>query len=189
MLQENQSTREGALNMLKIEDLLAQNERLAREILAPGADEVDRGRRFPRENLEALGRAGLLGLLVPPGYGGAGGGIPEMSSALDQMAQGCPSTAMVALMHYCGTAVLVAKGSAKLKRDVLPAIALGEHMTTLAFSEAGSGGHFYSPVSQVSKNGHGITLSADKTFVTSAGEAEHHALTHSPERGAGRGYL
>src|SRR3989475_5967575 len=100
-----------------------------------------------------------------------------MSRALEQLAQACPSTAMVVLMHFCGTAVIAAKGSAKLKQALLPAIARGEHLTTLAFSEPGSGGHFYFPVSQARPNGHGFFLSASKSFVTSAGEADSYVVS------------
>src|SRR5580658_751121 len=96
------------------QDILVENEKLAKELLAPRADEIDRERRFPRENIQALGRSGLLGLVVPKEYGGIGAGIPEMAQVLDPMAQACASTAMVMLMHYCGTAVIVAKGSAEL---------------------------------------------------------------------------
>jgi alkylation response protein AidB-like acyl-CoA dehydrogenase len=160
-----------------VQDLLAENERLATELLASHADEVDRSRRFPRENIQELGRIGLGGLVVPLEYGGAGASIPEMVQVLERMAQACPSTAMVTLMHYCGTAVIVAKGSAALKGSVLPAIARGEHLATLAFSEAGSGGHFYMPVSEVKRNGHGPRLTARKTYVTSAGEADSYVVS------------
>lgn len=159
------------------EALIAENDRLSREVLAVRADEVDHNRRFPRENLDALGRGGLLGLLVPHEYGGAGGGIQEMSQVLDRMGQSCPSTAMITLMHYCGTAVLIAKASPKLRDAVFPAIARGEHLTTLAFSEPGSGGHFYCPISQVAKDGKGMLLSAKKSFVTSAGEADSYIVS------------
>jgi len=157
--------------------LLAENETLAKELLAPKADEVDHARRFPRENIRELGRKGLVGLVVPLDYGGAGAGIPEMALVLERMAGACPSTAMVMLMHYCGTAVVVAKGSATLKQSLLPEIARGEHLATLAFSEAGSGGHFYMPVSEVRKNGRGLRLTARKTFVTSAGEADSYVVS------------
>jgi len=160
-----------------VQDLLVVNDKLAKELLAGSADEVDRARRFPRQNIQELGRSGLLGLMVPLEYGGAGAGIAEMAQALERMAQGCPSTAMVTLMHYCGTAVIAVKGSVMLKDSVLPAVAHGEHLTTLAFSEAGSGGHFYMPVSEVRRNGHGLRLTARKTFVTSAGEADSYVVS------------
>jgi len=48
-----------------VQDLLEENEKLAKAILAPRADEIDRTRRFPRQNIEELGRTGLLGLAVP----------------------------------------------------------------------------------------------------------------------------
>lgn len=160
-----------------VEELIAENERLSVEVFAPHADEIDGCRRFPRENIDALGRSGLLGLLVPTAYGGVGGGIREMSQILDRIGQSCASTAMITLMHYCGTAVLVAKASVPVKDAVLPAIARGDHLTTLAFSEPGSGGHFYCPVSQLSTSGLDIMLSARKSFVTSAGEADSYVVS------------
>ncbi len=162
--------------MSKLDELIARNEKIAQDVLAPNAGEVDRERRFPRNNIKALGQHGLLGLTVPVEYGGGGGGLKEMSLALEQMGQACPSTAMVVLMHYCGTAVIAAKGISELKESLLPAISRGEHLTTLAFSERGSGGHFYAPVSQASQTGDGIALSAEKSFVTSAGEADSYVV-------------
>jgi alkylation response protein AidB-like acyl-CoA dehydrogenase len=167
------------------QDLLAKNEMLANDLLAANADAVDRERRFPRQNLEALGSNGLLGLTVPSEFGGAGAGIPEMAQALERMAQSCASTAMVTLMHYCGTAVLAAHGSPTLKQSLLPQVARGEHLMTLAFSEAGSGGHFYMPVSEVRKNGAGLRLTAHKSFVTSAGEADIYVISARKAGAAG----
>jgi alkylation response protein AidB-like acyl-CoA dehydrogenase len=169
-----------------VQDLLVENEKLAKQLLAAHADDIDRARSFPRENIRELGRSGLAGLVVPLEYGGAGAGIPEMAQVLERMAQACPSTAMVMLMHYCGAAVVAAKGSATLKQSLLPAIASGEHLTTLAFSEAGSGGHFYAPVSEVRRNGRGLRLTARKTFVTSAGEADSYVVSTRKAGASGR---
>jgi isovaleryl-CoA dehydrogenase len=163
--------------MMAVEHLLEENEKISKEALAPNADRVDQERAFPRQNLQVLGAAGLLGLLVPQEFGGAGGGIHDMAKALERMAQACPSTAMVVLMHYVGIAVVAAKGHRKLREEVLPAAARGRHISTLAFSEVGSGTHFYMPVSQVSRNGHTSTLSARKSFVTSAGEADSYVVS------------
>ena len=163
--------------MADIKTLLAENEEISHETLRKNADQIDQARRFPRQNLQVLGKAGVLGLLIPVQYGGAGAGFAEMSQVLDTQAQNCASTAMVTLMHYCATAAIAAKGSDSLKQQFLPACASGENISTLAFSEAGSGGHFYMPVSEVRQNGDRKTLSATKSFVTSAGEADTYVVS------------
>lgn len=163
--------------MAELQAVLAANEKVSKETLGPRADQTDQSRQFPRENLAALGKAGVLGLLIPTQYGGAGGTLADMSRVLEAEAQNCSSTAMIALMHYCAVATIAAKGSDALKQRVLPAAARGEHLGTLAFSETGSGGHFYMPVSEVRSNGGGKRLSATKSFVTSAGEADSYVVS------------
>jgi alkylation response protein AidB-like acyl-CoA dehydrogenase len=175
----------GGAFVLSNEELIKRGAELAGTVIAARADEIDRQRQFPRENLKELGKAGLLGLLVPKEFGGAGLGISEMAQTLEPLAQACPSTAMVTLMHYSATAVIVAKGSEGLRQKFLPSIARGEHLSTLAFSEAGSGGHFYLPVSQAARNGQGLTLSASKSFVTSAGEADSYIVSTRTANAAG----
>ena len=163
--------------MADIKTILAENEKISHETLRANADQIDQARRFPRENLQVLGKAGVLGLLIPTQYGGTGAAIAEMSEVLDIEAQNCASTAMIMLMHYCATAVIAAKGSDALKQRLLPACARGDNISTLAFSEAGSGGHFYMPVSEVRQSGGRKTLSATKSFVTSAGEADSYVVS------------
>jgi alkylation response protein AidB-like acyl-CoA dehydrogenase len=163
--------------MPDVQAVLAANEKLSQEILSSHADQVDQARQFPRENLNALGNAGVLGLLVPLEFGGAGATLSEMSVALGAQSQHCASTAMITLMHFCSTVVIASKGNDVLKKRVLPAAASGGHLSTLAFSEAGSGGHFYAPVSEVHDNGKEKSLSANKSFVTSAGEADSYIVS------------
>jgi len=167
--------------MADVQSLLVANEKLSQEVLRPGADQIDQSRRFPRENIGALGKAGVLGLLVPAQFGGAGASLGEMSRVLDTQSQACASTAMVTLMHYCATAVIAAKGGDRLKQELLPSFAHAGHLSTLAFSESGSGGHFYAPVSEVRQK----RLSASKSFVTSAGEADSYVVSARKTGAAG----
>ena len=73
--------------MTRIQELLAENERLAKELFAPRADEVDRSRSFPRKNIKELGQSGLLGLTVPVEFGGAGGNIAMRPKHLKPLAR------------------------------------------------------------------------------------------------------
>jgi alkylation response protein AidB-like acyl-CoA dehydrogenase len=138
--------------------------------IGPHAAQVDRDAAFPRQSISALGDRGLLGLTVPAAYGGLGHGMRTMAATLDVVAQRCPSTAMVYLMHMCGVACYAAAPdkTERLLRDA----AAGRHLSTLAFSEKGSRSHFWAPVSRASADGAGVRVSASKSFVTSAGHAD-----------------
>lgn len=146
------------------------------EVISPGARQVDREGKFPREGLEALGDAGLLGLTVPAEHGGGGKGLAEAADAVERVARACGSTAMVLMMHYAATAVLTAHGS----DPVLSAIAVGRHLSTLAFSEVGSRSHFWAPLSTADVDGDSVLLNARKSWVTSAGQADSYVWSSRP---------
>lgn len=138
--------------------------------IAPRAADVDRRAAFPTESIAALGANGLLGLNVPKAYGGLEQGPRTAAAVIETIAQRCPSTAMVYLMHLCGIACYAA--TADRTAHLLAAAARGEHLSTLAFSEKGSRSHFWSPVSRATDGGDGtVRLNAEKSFVTSAGHA------------------
>jgi alkylation response protein AidB-like acyl-CoA dehydrogenase len=88
----------------------------------------------------------------------------------------CASTAMVVCMHYCATAAIERHGPEETRRS----IAAGRHLSTLAFSEAGSRSHFWAPLSSATGDGADVRLDADKSWVTSAGEADSYVWTSRP---------
>jgi alkylation response protein AidB-like acyl-CoA dehydrogenase len=150
--------------------LIEKVRRIADEQIAPRAAEVDAQGRFPREAVEALGGAGFLGLTLPAEFGGMGQGLRVTCAALDEIARRCASTAMVYLMHVCGCACYAA--APHVAGTAMRQASSGGHLSTLAWSEKGSRSHFWAPVSQgVQENGH-VMLNAQKSWVTSAGEAD-----------------
>ncbi|HEX2911416.1 MAG TPA: acyl-CoA dehydrogenase family protein [Chloroflexia bacterium] len=149
--------------------------RLADEKIAPFATAVDAEGRFPAEAMEALAEAGFYGLNVPKEYGGLGQGIGTACAVLDQIAQRCASTAMIYLMHLCGTICYVSHPEGN--EETLRQIAEGKHLTTLAWSERGSRSHFWAPVSQATQQGEEIELNASKSWVTSAGYASSYIIS------------
>jgi alkylation response protein AidB-like acyl-CoA dehydrogenase len=144
----------------------------ARDILAAHAADVDASGRWPAESVAALGQTGLLGMTVPREEGGGGAGPRTFATVMRLLAEQCASTAMIYLMHVCGAQVLAAAKSFPLRSAVLRDMVAGRHLTTLAFSEKGSRSHFWAPVSQAVRHGDQDTLSADKSWVTSAGHAD-----------------
>jgi alkylation response protein AidB-like acyl-CoA dehydrogenase len=139
------------------------------------ADRVDGEAAFPRESIQALGQAGLLGLTIAPEYGGLGQGLRVATAVLDEIGQRCASTGMVYLMHLCGVSCYNAVPDKMA--DQLSAAARGQHLSTLAWSERGSRSHFWAPVSEAAQhNGH-FSLNAQKSWVTSAGQADGYVVS------------
>ncbi|WFE54552.1 acyl-CoA dehydrogenase family protein [Micromonospora sp. WMMD1155] len=150
------------------------------EVIRPQAASIDREGVFPREGVDALGAAGLLGQASSPEVGGGGHGMRTIAGVVERLAAECGSTAMVVLMHYAATAVIEAHGP----RDVRAAIATGRHLTTLAFSEYGSRSHFWSPTGTATRTDDGsVRLDARKSWVTSAGEATSYVWSSLPLSG------
>nr|AAY89285.1 hypothetical protein [uncultured bacterium BAC10-10] len=148
--------------------------------VAPEAAIVDKDGLFPDRSLKALAGAGLLGALSAPDVGGLGLGVRGAAAIVSRLAQDCGSTAMVVCMHFCGAAVLEAYGPAPIRR----AAASGAHLSTLAFSEAGSRSHFWAPVGTVRPDGDHVVLDARKSWVTSASKASAYVWSSQPLRPA-----
>ena len=160
---------------------------VAGSVLAPGAGENDAAGRFSTEAIQSLGEAGLLGLLLPADVGGAGLGPRTFAAVTEILAEADASVAMVYLMHVLGAACIASAraDAAGPMKPILEEIAAGRHLSTLAFSEAGSRSHFWAPISRAQRNGNGVTISAQKSWVTSAGHAQSYVVSTLAPEGAG----
>lgn len=143
---------------------------LVTSVVAERAGATDRSGRFPEATIEAFLATPLAGLLIRSDQGGMGGGPRAAAEVVERLARACGSTAMIVTMHYAGSAVIAAHGDEATCR----AIAKGEHLSTLAFSESGSRSHFWAPIGTAEEKGDQVLLTADKSFVTSA----HHATAY-----------
>jgi alkylation response protein AidB-like acyl-CoA dehydrogenase len=160
---------------------------IATRVLAPAAAQNDRAGRFSSEAVESLGESGLLGLLLPGEFGGSGLGPRTFAVVTATLAETDASVAMVYLMHILGTATISAArpSAAPALKPILQEIAAGRHLSTLAFSEVGSRSHFWAPGSRAHRNGHGVRISARKSWVTSAGHAQSYVVSALAPEGTG----
>src|SRR6266581_922565 len=156
-------------------------------VVAPSAGQNDKAGRFSTEAVEALGESGLFGLLLPVDFGGSGLGPRTFAVVIAMLAEADASVAMVYLMHILGAATISAArpSAAQAVAPILREIGEGRHLSTLAFSEAGSRSHFWAPVSRAYRNGSGARISAKKSWVTSAGHAQSYVVSALAPEGAG----
>jgi alkylation response protein AidB-like acyl-CoA dehydrogenase len=150
---------------------------IADRILAPAARQNDKEARFSSEAVAALGPAGLLGMMLPTEAGGSALGPRTIAAVITTFAEADASAAMVYLMHICATATIGAARQGAAVAQTLKDISAGKHLTTLAFSEAGSRSHFWAPVSRAKRNGGKLQLAAKKSWVTSAGHAQSYVVS------------
>jgi alkylation response protein AidB-like acyl-CoA dehydrogenase len=145
---------------------------LSREEFAPKAMERDKTKEFPVENLKKLGELGLMGMMVPPEYGGSGADTVSYVLALSEVAYACASTAVVMSVHnsiVCES--LVRYGTEDPKKRYLNRMATGEILGAFSLTEPNAGSD---PARQSTKavfDGDSYILNGTKRFTTTAKNA------------------
>src|SRR5690606_35365398 len=158
-------------------ELQAAAERITEQQIAPRAREVDENCLWPAHSMRALAQEGLLGLHVPQSLGGLGQGLLALSVLTETIGKACPSSALCFGMHCVGTAVIAAKATSYQQERYLKPIARGEHITTLALSESGTGAHFYLPETRLIQDGSDFIVNGTKQFVTNGGHADSYVVS------------
>lgn len=161
----------------ELRGLCATVQGVTESLLLENAEQIDRSCQWPAENLQALAKAGLNGLTVPARLGGHGQGLLGLAAITETLAQGCASTAMCFGMHCVATAVIAAKATPYHDAHYLRPIAAGEHFTTLALSESGSGAQFFIPQTELARRGNSFVVNGNKQLVTNGGHADSYVIS------------
>ena len=157
---------------------------IAATVAAPLAQSEDQEARWPAEAMQALATERLTALNVPRDLGGHGEGMSGLSSICEVLARESPSTALCFGMHCVGTAVIAAKATSEQKARYLEPIARGEHLTTLALSEPGTGAFFFYPTTTITRRDGGFDVEGTKSFVTNGGHADSYVISTTAVQGS-----
>jgi alkylation response protein AidB-like acyl-CoA dehydrogenase len=164
--------------LMSLESLVVKAKNIAVEYLREGAAAVDAEGKWVAENMKALLDAGLGGLVIPTESGGHGFGLLALVKICEELGKECASTGLCYGMHCVGSAVISAKATPFQKKHFLESISKGEHITTIALSEPGTGAHFYFPQTElkiVSESEY--LLNGIKSFITNGGQADSYVVS------------
>jgi alkylation response protein AidB-like acyl-CoA dehydrogenase len=169
------------------DEAVSEVREISSRVLAPHAEQNDKAGRFPDEAVKSLGESGLLGLILPVDVGGSGLGPRTFAAVTATLAEADASVAMVYLMHILASATISAArpNVTQAITHILQEIGAGRHLSTLAFSEAGSRSHFWAPISRAHRNGNGVRIRAKKSWVTSAGHVQSYVVSSLSPEGTG----
>jgi isovaleryl-CoA dehydrogenase len=147
--------------------------RFASEQIAPFAADIDATNKFPRHLWPEMGALGLHGITVEEEFGGLGLGYLEHAVAMEEVSRG---SASVGLSYGAHSNLCVNQirrwGNPEQKRQYLPKLISGEHVGSLAMSEAGSGSDVVSMRLKAEKRGNDrYMLNGTKFWITNAPEA------------------
>jgi isovaleryl-CoA dehydrogenase len=147
--------------------------RFAGNEIAPIADEIDKSNKFPRHLWPKLGALGLHGITVEEEWGGAGLGYLEHVVAMEEISR---ASASVGLSYGAHSNLCVNQlrrwGNDAQKRKYLPGLISGEHVGSLAMSEAGAGSDVVSMKLRADKQGDRYVLNGTKMWITNSPEAD-----------------
>jgi len=160
------------------ETLLGQTRRIAQDIAAHHAGEVDALARFPIESIQALQRAGVLSAPVPRAFGGAGCSLQELAQLCATLAQGCGSSGMVLAMHYIQVACLARHGQGSaFFRSYLRELVAHQFLLASITSEVGTSGDTRTSICAVERRDGHFNLNKDATTGSYCAHADAIAVT------------
>ena len=144
----------------------------SRKVISPRAAERDRTKEFPADNLKKMAELGLLGMMVPPEYGGEGADTISYVLALSEIAYSCASTAVVMSVHNSIVCESILRyGSEDLKTTYLPKLAAGKMLGAFGLTEPEAGSDPVSQITTAVRDGDEYVLNGTKRFTTTGKNA------------------
>ncbi|MFS8630061.1 MAG: acyl-CoA dehydrogenase family protein, partial [Bacillales bacterium] len=158
----------------------------ARTEVEPFVGRMEQG-EFPREILRKMGGLGLMGIPVPPEYGGAGMDFTSYIIAIHELSRVSAAVGVILSVHTSvGTMPILTFGTEEQKKKYVPKLAAGEYLGAFCLTEPGAGSDAASLKTRAVPDGGGYVLNGTKAFITNGGEADIYIVfaKTDPDKGA-----
>jgi alkylation response protein AidB-like acyl-CoA dehydrogenase len=153
--------------------------------IAPHVMEWDEASRFPMETVKELGKMGLLGVIFPAEYGGAGMGYIEYVIAIEELSRVDGSVGIIVAAHtsLCSNHIFIA-GNETQKQKYIPKLATGEFIGAWGLTEPGSGSDAGGARCSAVRKGDKWVLNGTKTFITNGSYADVYVVVAVTDKAA-----
>ena len=158
----------------------------AEERIAPAAVKYDELSVFPEEIINQMGREGLLGLTVPPEYGGTFTDTLSYVIAVEEVSRICGGFGLTLAAHNSlGNAHINSFASDEQRRKYLPPIAGGRHMSAWGLTEPSAGSDAGGTATTAVLRGDRYILNGSKLFITTGNVASTFVIMASTDKSRG----
>ncbi|HEX2021078.1 MAG TPA: acyl-CoA dehydrogenase family protein [Candidatus Thermoplasmatota archaeon] len=133
----------------------------------------DEKEEYPHELMKKAAAQGLLGIMIPQQYGGAGLGMMESAITAEELNAIDPGLALCLFAADFGTEAIIRLGTEEQKQTWLSPIPRGEMMSGAAISEAGAGSDVVAATTTATKDGNDYVLNGAKMWITNGDVADY----------------
>ena len=145
----------------------------AQEQLAPHAADWDRTHTFPHDAVRQMGELGLLGMVIPEAWGGAGADYVSFALAIEEVAAGDGACSTIMAVHNSVACMPIFRfGSDAQKERYLKPMAKGELLGAFCLTEPQAGSDAAALRMRAVRDGDGWVLNGVKQFITSGKTAQ-----------------
>ena len=157
----------------EIEEIRRSVREFARQEIAPHVMEYDESQELPLPILRKLGELGMLGVIIPEGYGGSGMGYLAYAAVIEELARVDPSIGLSVAAHnsLCTNHIFTYGTEEQRRRYVVP-LARGEKIGSWSLTEPTAGSDAGGTRTRAQRDGDHYVLNGSKTFATHGISAE-----------------
>jgi butyryl-CoA dehydrogenase len=167
---------------IMIRDLARQ---IAEEKIVPVRADLDEHNTFPRDIMNAIGQADLMGIYIPEEYGGLGKKSLDLIMAVEELSKACLGVSTCYAANALGTYPILLHGSDAQKKKYLPDIATGKRLVAFGLTEANAGSDASGVQTTAKLDGNEYVLNGTKQWITNGGEAEIYTVIAITDKAKG----
>ncbi len=159
--------------------------RIANEVIAPRAAELDETGEYPEDIFQVYKEAGLLGLAFPEEYGGSGAGTMGLALAVEEVAKVENSCSLILLLTKLSTSAILQYGTEEQKRKYCRGTALGELRGAFGLTEPAAGSDSANIQTRAERHGNEYILNGTKHYISGASVADFFLVATKTDLKAG----
>jgi hypothetical protein len=172
-------------NLTEEQTLIQQTaRRLAKEVVAPRAAEIDETGIYPEDIFEAFRDVGLLGVGIPEAYGGSGAGILALSLAIEEVAKYCCASGLILQLSMLPTQPILIGGTEEQKQRWVRPVATGDMKAAFCLTEPEVGSDSANVRTYAVRDGDEYVINGEKIYISGGTVADFVTVFAKTDRAA-----
>lgn len=151
--------------------------KIAKDKIAPLAEETDRDAKFPWHTVKLLRQYDMFTVDFPEKYDGAAMGLSSVCLIVEELAKVCASSSVICCVHELGSTPILLAGTEEQKQKYIPGLASGDKLIAFALTEPGAGSDVSWIETTAVRSDDGYRINGVKTFISHADVADYIVVT------------